>query len=126
VIITGQFEESEKVKYYSVFDIFIFSTFTEGFGIVLIEALYMGLPTICSDLEVLREVGDDVVRYFEIGNASDLTEKMINEYNKTGGDGKVISDRAKMYVERSFSMDKFVKEYQDLYERLLQEQGGQE
>lgn len=121
VIITGVFEESEKAKYYSAFDTFIFPTFAEGFGIVLIEALYMGLPTICSDLEVLREVGDDVVEYFEVGNALDLTKKMISEYNKIGDDGKVISDRSKSYVENSFSTERFINEYQNLYERLLKE-----
>lgn len=119
VIITGAFDENDKVKYYSTFDAFVFPSLAEGFGIVLMEALYMGLPAICSDLEVLKEVAGDVAVYFETGDIEDLTEKMTNEYEKIGGDGKIISDKAKLYVEQKYSMDKFIQNYLDLYERLL-------
>jgi len=119
VIITGVFDDNDKVKYYSAFDAFVFPSFAEGFGIVLLEALYMGLPTVCSDLEVLKEVGGNDARYFITGDVNSLTEAMIDEYEKTGKDGKVVSDKSKLRVESMYSMDKFVSNYLNLYERLL-------
>jgi glycosyltransferase involved in cell wall biosynthesis len=119
VIVTGFFDEGEKVKYYSTFDAFLFPSLAEGFGIVLIEALYMGLPTICSDLDVLREVGDEVVDYFEKGNPHDLAQKMTGLYERIGGDGKLISDKAKLRVEKEYSMQKFISNYLELYQRFL-------
>lgn len=119
VRITGFFDEGDKIKFYSTFDTFLFPTLAEGFGIVLIEALYMGIPTICSDLEVLQEVGDDVVDFFESGNPHDLAQKMTGLYEKIGGDGKIISDKSKQRVEREYSMQRFIGNYLELYQKFL-------
>lgn len=119
VVIIGFFDECEKVKYYSTFDAFLFPTLAEGFGIVLIEALYMGIPTICSDLEVLKEVGDEVVDYFEKGNSHSLAQKMTSLYEKIGGEGKIISDKSKLRVEKEYSMQKFISNYLNLYQKFL-------
>ena len=51
----------------------------EGFGIVLLEALALGTPVICSDIEVFREVtqlaGSGTL--FRLGDAGDLAEKLV-------------------------------------------------
>ena len=119
VIITGFFDECEKVKFYSTFDAFLFPTLAEGFGIVLIEALYMGLPTICSNLDVLKETGSDVADYFEKGNPHSLAQKMTSLYEKIGAEGKMISDKAKLRVEKEYSMQKFIGNYLNLYQRFF-------
>lgn len=119
VIITGFFDEGEKIKYYSTFDAFLFPTLAEGFGVVLIEALYMGLPTICSDLDVLKEVGDDVVDFFETGNSHSLAQKMTGLYEKIGGEQKIISSKAKRRVEMEYSMSRFICNYLVLYRKFL-------
>lgn len=119
VIITGRFEEEDKVKFYSVLDVFIHASLAEGFGIVLVEAMYNGLPTICSDIEVLREVGGDTVVYFETGSAGNLSEKMINVYEKVSAEGNLLGQQAKKRVEERFSMESFVNSYNNLYEESL-------
>jgi len=43
--------------------VFVFPTFIEGFGIPPLEALWHGVPVVCSDIPVAREVYGDVVRY---------------------------------------------------------------
>lgn len=42
----------------------IFPSMTEGFGLPVVEALGRGIPVLCSDHPVLREVGGDYCRYF--------------------------------------------------------------
>jgi glycosyltransferase involved in cell wall biosynthesis len=42
-----------------------FPTLAEGFGLPVIEAMDRGVPVACSDIDVLREVGGDVPRYFD-------------------------------------------------------------
>jgi glycosyltransferase involved in cell wall biosynthesis len=46
-------------KYFSIADIFVFSSLFEGLGGALIEAQSAGLPIVANDLEVLREVAVD-------------------------------------------------------------------
>lgn len=42
-----------------------FPTRAEGFGLPMIEALLRGIPVACSDLPVLREVGDELPFFFD-------------------------------------------------------------
>ena len=119
VIITGRFEEEDKVKFYSTLDTFVHPSLAEGFGLVLTEAMYNILPIICSDIEVLTEVGGDTVVYFETGKAANLSEKMVSIYEKVAAEGSILGERAKKRVEENFSMDKFIESYIKLYEELL-------
>jgi len=119
VIITGKFNEEDKVKYLSAFDIFIFPTLAEGFGIVLMESLVMGLPTICSDIEVLGEVGGKHIKTFKVGDASNLADKMISEVKRMSSSESKLVDGAKEYIFENYSMNKFVSNYENLYLRLL-------
>jgi glycosyltransferase involved in cell wall biosynthesis len=40
-------------------------SFAEGFGLPVAEALALGVPVICSDLPVFREIGQDVPEYLD-------------------------------------------------------------
>jgi hypothetical protein len=46
---------------------------------------------------------------------------MIDEYNRTGGEGKFLVEGAKEYVEKNYSMDVFINNYENLYLKLLGE-----
>ncbi|MDY6933220.1 MAG: glycosyltransferase family 4 protein [Spirochaetota bacterium] len=45
----GYLSDEEKYKYLSVSDIFILPSMHEGFGIVYMEAMYCGLPIVCTN-----------------------------------------------------------------------------
>jgi len=119
VVITGRFSDEDKIKYFSAFDVFVFPTLAEGFGIVLIEAMSMGLPVICSDLEVLKEVGGDYVEFFNVGDYQNLSDKMIDEYNKIVEGNKNLVEDAVNYVETNYSLESFIDKYDRLYLKLL-------
>ncbi len=54
----------------------IYPSFFEGFGIPLLEAMWSGLPVICSKASSLPEVGGDAVLYFSPGDADVLCHQM--------------------------------------------------
>lgn len=59
-------------------DVFVLTSKFEGFGMVLLEAMAVGVPIICSRIPTALEVlGDDgAAVFFEVGNAQDLSAKM--------------------------------------------------
>lgn len=50
----------------------IFASFTEGFGLPLIEAARHGAPVIASDLPVFREIAGEHANYFDLLDAGSL------------------------------------------------------
>jgi len=73
---------------------------------------------LCSDLEVLQEVGGSTVRYFETGSKEDLVAKMMDLY-KRQDQYYGFGNKARRRVEDIYSIDLFVSRYLDLYKELL-------
>jgi len=55
IIFTGFVPESEKPKYYCLADVYVMPSQAEGFGIVYLEAMACGIPTVGSILDGSRE-----------------------------------------------------------------------
>ncbi len=53
-----------------------FCSYTEGFGLPIIEAIHHGTPVLAADVPVLREVGRDYCIWFEQDNAEELCNKI--------------------------------------------------
>lgn len=56
-------EDAELATWLSHAQALLFPSFTEGFGIPLIEALMLGVPVIASDLPVFREIAGEIPDY---------------------------------------------------------------
>ena len=119
VIITGVFKEEDKVKFYSAFDVFIFPSYAEGFGLSLAEAMYFSIPTICSDLDILKDVGGNFVSYFKTGSSDELAEKMTLIYKDIVSNKDLDTEKARMKVESEYTLDIFTNNYLTLYKSLL-------
>lgn len=61
---TGYIPESDKHRIIAMSDGMIFPSFTEGFGIPLIEGALYDKPVLCSDIDVFREVAGADAAYF--------------------------------------------------------------
>ncbi|TRZ99445.1 MAG: glycosyltransferase family 1 protein [Deltaproteobacteria bacterium] len=63
---------------YSNARVFVFPSLIEGFGIPPLEAMTHGIPVVCSDITVIREVCGDTVRYADPSDPQDFA-KVIRE-----------------------------------------------
>ena len=61
---------------YAHSDALIAASKDEGFGLPLVEAAHFGLPIICSDIPIFREVTQGRADYFKVMDADDLARCM--------------------------------------------------
>lgn len=54
----GYVDDAKLVELYCGASLFIFPSLAEGFGIPVVEAMNLGIPVLCSDIPVLREIAD--------------------------------------------------------------------
>jgi glycosyltransferase involved in cell wall biosynthesis len=77
LICTG-FINGKQVNYlYSRAKAVLFITDYEGFGLPMIESDYFGVPIVCTDIPVLREIKNNNTLFYEKDNINDLAEKII-------------------------------------------------
>ena len=90
-IITTGYISDEKLKVlYKNALIYVFPSVYEGFGTPLIDAQSFGVPVICTDIAVFKEVGTGSVEYFSL-QKNDLAEKIIELINDEQKRNELIS-----------------------------------
>lgn len=101
--------------YYQHASLFICPSLFEGFGIPVLEALSAGIPVICSDLPVFREIAGDSACYVHPDRES--FSKILLDFIER----KVIFDLEKTRkCSASFSWEKNVKQTLADYQLLLE------
>jgi len=115
VRLMGRTQVPEQVM--NSFDVFVLTSKFEGFGMVLLEAMSLGKPIICSRidtaLEVLGESGAAI--FFETGEVTDLGLKMCELDQLLSADFKV---KQKTRLDR-YAIHKSVSLLHETYENLL-------
>lgn len=75
IIFTGYISDDELKILYKNALFFVFPSLYEGFGIPLIDAQSFGVPVLCSDITIFREIGDNNVEYANI-SVGDFAQKI--------------------------------------------------
>lgn len=66
-------------NFYKYFDIYGHVSYSEGFGLAMLEAMSKKLPIICSNLEIYKDYfSEEDVCFFEAGNIEELNAAYIN------------------------------------------------
>lgn len=66
--------DEEIVRLFSRAKAFVFPSFAEGFGLPPLEAMAAGVPVVCSDIPVFREVYGDAVSYVDPARPESIAE----------------------------------------------------
>jgi L-malate glycosyltransferase len=105
---------------YAEMDILILPSFREGCSMAVIEAMACGLPVVASNSSSLPElVVDGLGGYLcEPGNTIDFANK-INRLVNAPELRKEMGQYNRERAERLFSLDKMVKTYERLFDKIL-------
>ena len=73
----------------------VFASYIEGYGLPTIEALINGVPIVCSDIPVMREVGGRFCDYFD----PDSSDELIKVISRYAGDMDAYNERKRLITE---------------------------
>lgn len=122
-IFMGNVSEDKKWNLMAISRFMVFPSSFEGFGMPPMEALACGVPCICSDLSVFKEVYADKVEYFEEHNVEQLAKKirfMLEHPEYCERRGK----EGQEYVRKKFSWQKSAKKIEEILKENLNEKNN--
>lgn len=109
----------EKEVMWSIADIGLSTSDSEGMPLSLIEAQMAGVPVVATDVGSVAEIVENRVTGRLIGRDSHELAQAIKEVAKLVSSSDVMSKAAKARAERLFSVDVMADAHEELYRGLL-------
>lgn len=105
---------------YRQMDLLLMPTVREGFGLAVAEAMACGLPVVASNCSAIPELIDDGKGGFlcPVGDTAAFAEK-INLLADSPKLRRKMGEYNRAKVEKMFTLDRMVKEYQELFQEVL-------
>jgi glycosyltransferase involved in cell wall biosynthesis len=116
IVLPGRLPESAVPDLYRGAAVLVLPSRAEGFGLPVIEAMACGVPVVCSDLPVLREIADGVAAFCDPASPDAFAEaigKILDEPSS--------AERGQLGIERarSFTWERAAVETVAAYELAL-------
>lgn len=104
----------------SISDIVVVPSRWEGFGNIILEAMYLGKIVYCSNVGGIPEIVRDNYNgfLFEMNNPCDFKSKLLQIIDKMTYLSE-ISEKAHIFVKEKYSIDRVCRDYLYYYNELL-------
>ena len=120
VYFTGYLNSKQVQKIYKCADIAVFPSTYEPFGIVALEAMLAGVPTVVSDIGGLNEIvahGIDGMKSYA-GNSNSIADSVLNLlYDRQLASN--VAKKAKQKVKEEFNWTKIAQDTHYTYEKAI-------
>ena len=102
--------------YLSYFDIYVMPSYSEGFGLAIVEAALAGKSIVCSNIPSFHEIfTENEVAFFELDNMFSLQNAIKRAYENKDNYGLA----ARLKAQTEFSAQKMAERYLRYYENIL-------
>ena len=101
------------VDIYNDADVVVLLSSYEGFGLPVLEAQAMGIPVLCSDLDVLKEVGGEGAVYVNRSDVKQIADRLLH-FIDDAEFYKSMAEKAELNTKR-FSWEQSAKETLEVY-----------
>lgn len=112
---SDRFSEEDIFGLYRLADLLLLPSLEEGFGLPVIESSQTRLPIFCSDIEPLRELGKDEVKYFSPQATPEEIAAKIEKY---------LQESNSYRIRKRLSSYEWNGVYENSIAPLLREAGG--
>ena len=112
----GYVLKEDLLNLYCGASLFVFPSLYEGFGLPLLEAMACGVPIVCSDIEVFREIADKGALFVNSREAKLLSLAI----HKTLNDQEIRHELVEKGLSRSkvFSWHKVAQDFLDIFNTI--------
>jgi len=116
----GRVPYSEMHNVYPAFDMLLFPTVREGFGMAAIEAMSCGLPVVASNTAALPELVEEGRSGYlcEVGDAEAFASA-INHLAENETERRIMGEFNRARVEKFFTLERMAREYARLFDEVL-------
>ncbi len=101
-------------------DVFILSSYSDTFGLALVEAMLAGLPCVASDIPALREVTADgtAAALFRAGDAADCA-RVLNHVLEDVDYRRTLAARGQSHARQHYGFAAYLARLRDFYDVVL-------
>ena len=120
VYFTGYLNSKQVQKIYKCADVAVFPSTYEPFGIVALEGMLAGVPTVVSDIGGLNEIVDHGINGMKTyaGNSNSIADSVLNLlYDKQLAAN--VAKKAKQKVKEEFNWTKIAQDTHYTYEKAI-------
>jgi glycosyltransferase involved in cell wall biosynthesis len=119
VVLTGFVPNPE--EYLSQSHLFVLPSLSEGFGIAVVEAMQQEMPCLCSNVGGISEflTHNETGWLFNPSNETELIEQLNTIIATPYADIQRIAKKAKKSVDNRFTIRKYVKNLENLYQKRI-------
>ncbi|MEE4378142.1 MAG: glycosyltransferase [Candidatus Competibacteraceae bacterium] len=104
-------------RYMAAFDVFVFPSHNEPFGLVLLEAMVNRLPILAADSGAVPEIIPHPDELFTTGDIAGLATKLVDFYRLPESARQALGQTGYQHLQRNFSLE----HYRDCYRQLWEE-----
>jgi glycosyltransferase involved in cell wall biosynthesis len=122
----GQLNAEDIVQFYHNARIVVFATSCyEGFPTVLLEAMFHGLPVVCSRIGGLPEIVDDGITglLYEPGNVDELADRIRTLWQNPALCQK-FGDAGRRKVREDYAAERLLDRLLGIYDKVITESSG--
>ena len=116
IIFLPNLENKYLVNFYKNSSLYIFTSYSETFGLTSLEAMNFEIPLLLSNTSSFREINGDVPEYFDPDNTSEIKNKIIEVFASKKSISKRYDylDRNQKHLKNYIWKDTFCKTYKIL------------
>jgi glycosyltransferase involved in cell wall biosynthesis len=115
----GEVPHTEIADWYRGAELFVFPSFLETFGHPILEAMASGVPVVCADIPVSREVAGDAALYAHPYDATSLARALERGLFEPGT-RRTLIERGRKRAERFRWVDS-ARRHLELFEQVILE-----
>jgi len=115
VFFAGRVSDEELPSYYATADLFVLPSFSEGFPVVVEEAMASGTLSVVSDIPVFVDLAKDIpfVKITRKANADDIAEQIISNIREKEN-GSTLKTQAREYAVKNFDWNVIANKFSNV------------